>query len=202
MASNPYEVEHNIKESNNKPHTRRPDMSSFTSLLHQISPDSGTTGGSTTHTHHAGPTPVDAAGLFRLLQDQYATLATTAPSDDNRSFLEGLIRSLESDIDSPPEHIRGVTQEYLDQLERVPKKQLKADDSCPICAEQYLDDPYPLVVELPCAGAHRFDLECVGHWLSGKGTCPLCRQDLTAKKQVDIPADDEEDNEDPDGLYG
>lgn len=200
MASNPYEVEHNIKESNSKPHTRRPDMSSFTSLLHQISPDAGSTGSTTAH--HAGPTPVDAAGLFRLLQDQFATLAASAPSTGNRSFLEELIDHLELDIDSPPKRIRGVTQEYLDQLERVPKKQLKADDACPICAEAYLDDPYPLVVELPCKGGHRFDLECVGHWLSGKGTCPLCRQDLTEKKKVEIPADDDEENEDPEGLYG
>ncbi|KAK7942908.1 uncharacterized protein PG986_012021 [Apiospora aurea] len=199
MASNPYEVEHNIKENNNKPHARRPDMSSYTSLLHQISPEAGATASTTTH--HAGPTPVEAAGLFRLLQDQMATLAASAPSDGNRSFLEGLVSLLESDIDSPPKHIRGVTQEYLDQLERVPKKQLKAEDACPICAETYLDDPYPLVVELPCKGAHRFDLECVGHWLSGKGTCPLCRQDLTEKKKIEVE-DDEEDNEDPDGLYG
>ncbi|KAK7992067.1 hypothetical protein PG996_012918 [Apiospora saccharicola] len=200
MASNPYEVEHNIKESNNKPHTRRPDMSSFTSLLHQISPDASSTGSTTTH--HAGPTPVDAAGLFRLLQDQMATLAASAPSTDNRDFLHLLVGELERDIDSPPKRIQGVTQEYLDQLERVPKKQLKPEDECPICAEAYLDDGYPLVVELPCKGGHRFDLECVGHWLSGKGTCPLCRQDLTEKKKAEIPADDDEDNEDPDGLYG
>ncbi|KAK8098524.1 uncharacterized protein PG998_014010 [Apiospora kogelbergensis] len=178
MASNPYEVEHNVKDTNNRKHTRRPDMASYTT--------------------HAP----DAAGLFRLLQDQMASLASTAPSDGNRLFLEGLISVLESDIDSPPERIRGVTQEYLDQLERVPKKQLKQEDSCPICAEAYLDDPYPLVVELPCAGGHRFDLECVGHWLSGKGTCPLCRQDLTEKKKFEVPADDDEDNDDPDGLYG
>ncbi|KAI1867306.1 uncharacterized protein JN550_007037 [Neoarthrinium moseri] len=198
MASNPYEVEHNIKASASKPHSRRPDMSSFTSHLHTISPEAASNSAST---HHAGPTPVDAAALFRLLQDQMATLATSAPSEENRDFLSGLIEMLNSDVDNPPERIKGVTQDYLDSLDRVPKKKIKKDDSCPICAEPYLDDQYPLIVELPCHGAHRFDLECVGPWLLSKGTCPLCRKDLTEKKKVEIPVDDEEED-DMDGLYG
>ncbi|KAI0133668.1 hypothetical protein BJ170DRAFT_607095 [Xylariales sp. AK1849] len=199
MASNPYEVEHNIKASTSKPHTRRPDMSSFTSHLHQISPES--TSNTTSSTFHAGPTPPEAAALFRLVQDQMATLAATAPSEGNHDFLMSLINSLGDDVDHPPEHIRGVTQEYLDSLDRVPNKKLKKEDKCPICAEPHLDDQYPLVVELPCHGSHKFDLECVGPWLMSKGTCPLCRKDLTAKKKVEIPVDDEEDG-DADGLYG
>ncbi|KAH8666628.1 hypothetical protein BX600DRAFT_462121 [Xylariales sp. PMI_506] len=198
MASNPYEVEHNIKESGKKTHSRRPDMSSFTSHLHQISPDSAST---TNPTHAAGPTPVDAAALFRLVQDQMATLADSAPSEGNRNFLESLITMLESDVDNPPDRIKGVTQEYLDSLDRVSNKKLKKEDSCPICAESFLDDQYPLVVELPCHGAHRFDLECVGPWLMSKGTCPMCRKDLTEKKKIEIPDDDEEED-DANGLYG
>ncbi|KAF7542059.1 hypothetical protein G7054_g167 [Neopestalotiopsis clavispora] len=197
MASNPYEVEHNIKASTNQPHRRRPDMSSFTSHLHTISREAGST---TAPTHHAGPTPVDAAALFSMVQEQMATLANSAPSDTNRDFLVSLIDTLRADVDNPPDEIKGVTQEYLDTLERVPKKQLKPDDSCPICAEKYADDPYPLVVELPCHGSHCFDLECVGPWLQSKGTCPLCRKDLTEKKKPVIVEDDEED--DMDGLYG
>ncbi|KAH6648006.1 hypothetical protein BKA67DRAFT_403519 [Truncatella angustata] len=200
MASNPYEVEHNIKSSSKAAHSRRPDMSSFTSHLHSISRDADSST-SSTH-HHAGPTPVDAAALFTMVQEQMATLANSAPSDTNRDFLVSLIDALRSDVDNPPEQIRGVAQEYLDSLDRVPKKSLRADDSCPICAENYLDDPYPLVVELPCHGAHRFDLECVGPWLQSKGTCPLCRKDLTEKKKIPVPVDDDEEEDDMDGLYG
>ncbi|KAI1453207.1 hypothetical protein F4805DRAFT_462038 [Annulohypoxylon moriforme] len=195
MANNPYEVEHNIKAPARPPHKRRPDMSSFTSQLHQISPDSDD------HSR-LGPTPVDAAGLYRLVHDQFATLIQDAPTSENQSFLSGLMSDLEGDIEAPPDHIPGVRQEYLDSLDRVPKKQLKKDDSCPICAEHYLDDPYPLVVELPCHGNHKFDLECVGPWLQSKGTCPMCRKDLTKKKVVDVPKDDEEEEDDVDGLYG
>lgn len=95
-------------------------------------------------------------------------------------------------------------QEYLDGLDRVSRKALKDDDDCPICAERYLDDPYPLVVELPCGGSHRFDLECVGPWLQSKGTCPMCRDDLTKKKVIEVPKadDDDEEEDDVDGLYG
>ncbi|KAI1100592.1 hypothetical protein F4804DRAFT_344589 [Jackrogersella minutella] len=195
MASNPYEVEHNIKAPSRAPHRRRPDMSSFTSHLHQIAQDPSGRGS------RAGPTPVDAAATFQLLQDQFATLAADAPTAENRSFLQGLMRVLEQDIGAPPDQIPGVSQEYLDGLDRVPRKQIKDDDTCPICAERYLDDPYLLVVELPCHGQHKFDLECVGPWLQSKGTCPMCRHDLT-KRKIEIPKDDEEEEDDVDGLYG
>ncbi|KAI1211261.1 uncharacterized protein F4807DRAFT_30223 [Annulohypoxylon truncatum] len=198
MANNPYEVEHNIKAPAHPPHKRRPDMSSFTSQLHQISRDSPA---SNAHSH-VGPTPVDVAGLYHLVHDQFATLFQDAPTSENRTFLNGLMTELQSDIQAPPDQIPGVRQEYLDSLDRVPKKQLKQDDSCPICAENYLDDPYPLVVELPCHGSHRFDLECVGPWLQSKGSCPMCRKDLTKKKVIEIPKDEEEEEDDVDGLYG
>ncbi|KAI0888034.1 uncharacterized protein GGS22DRAFT_154941 [Annulohypoxylon maeteangense] len=197
-ANNPYEVEHNIKAPARPPHRRRPDMSSFTSQLHQISRDSPD---SNTHSH-VGPTPVDAAGLYHLVHDQFATLFQDSPSAENQTFLTSLMSELQSDIEAPPGQIPGVRQEYLDSLDRVPKKQLKKDDTCPICAEDYLDDPYPLVVELPCEGHHKFDLECVGPWLQSKGTCPMCRKDLTKKKVIEIPKDDEEEEDDVNGLYG
>ena len=87
---------------------------------------------------------------------------------------------------------------------------LSEDDSCPICAEPYLDDQYCLVVELPCHGRHQFDLDCVGPWLQSKGTCPMCRADLSdagrkkaaAEKAKAQQALDDEEDEDPDGLYG
>jgi hypothetical protein len=121
------------------------------------------------------------AGLFHLLQDQYATLATDAPTPENRELLLSLIQTLEADAESPPDRLAGVDQQYLDGLDRVSRKKLQEDTegACPICAEKFLDDPYPLVAELPCHGPHAFDLECVGPWLLSKGTCPMCRMDLT-----------------------
>ncbi|KAI1777146.1 hypothetical protein F4818DRAFT_338282 [Hypoxylon cercidicola] len=198
MASNPYEVEHNIQAPANPPHKRRPDMSSFTSHLHQISRDAE----SPSSRSRVGPTPVDMAAMFGLVQSQFLRLQADAPTEENEQFLESLVRELQADMGAPPDAIPGLSQEYLDGLDRVPRKALARDDGCPICAEDFLADPYPLVVELPCPGRHRFDLECVGPWLLSKGTCPMCRHDLTKKKAVEIPEDDEEELDDVDGLYG
>ncbi|KAI1366939.1 hypothetical protein F5Y08DRAFT_108904 [Xylaria arbuscula] len=197
MASNPYEVEHNIKASEQRKHGRRPDMSSFNAHLHHMSTEEG-------HSRGIGATPADSAALFQLLQDQMTTLATDAPSQANRDFLLTLINNLEEDIRNGPERIHGVDQMYLDSLDRVSRKKLQSDPegACMICAEKFLDDPHPLVVELPCHSTHIFDLECVGPWLLSKGTCPACRHDLTKKKTIEIPKDDDEDDEDVDGLYG
>ncbi|KAI1436231.1 hypothetical protein GGR50DRAFT_693417 [Xylaria sp. CBS 124048] len=194
MATNPYEVEHNVKETTSRRRRRHPDMSTFTSYLDQITPNATSS--------HAGPTPVDMAALFQLVQDQLATLAADAPTEANRNLLSSLVGALEADVGHPPDRIQGVDQAYLDSLDRVSHKRLRADPegTCAICAEKYLDDPYPLVVELPCS--HAYDLECVSPWLLSKGTCPLCRKDLAKKKAVEIPKDEEDDEEDVDGLYG
>ncbi|KAL1854460.1 hypothetical protein VTK73DRAFT_8734 [Phialemonium thermophilum] len=201
MASQ-YEVEHGIKPTAESTSRRRRqvDMSSFTSHLHQLTSTDESQDAHRHHNPHAVPTPVDIAALFRLLQDQMDTLARSAPSEENRNLLWDLFQSLESDIQNPPTTVQGVSQEYIDSLERVPRRRIKPDESCPICAEKYLDDQYCLVVELPCHQSHRFDLECVAPWLLAKGTCPLCRKDLTKKKEV-VVEDDEED-EDPNGMYG
>lgn len=204
-------------------------MSSFNSQLHQLSEDpsaTSTSGGAATstaqqqqqrHNPHAIPTPVDIVGLVRLVQDQFSTLAQDAPSDTNRDLLRTLFEALESDVLNPPREVEGVSQEFLDTLERVPKKTLRPDDACPICAEKFLDDQYPLVVELQCHHSHRFDLDCVGPWLQIKGTCPMCRTDLKKydprrkgvsdriEKMWDRegkPVKEDEEEEDPDMLYG
>lgn len=91
-------------------------------------------------------------------------------------------------------------QSYLDELERVPKKTLKKTDTCPICGEAFLDDEWPLVVQLPCHKTHRFDLDCVGPWLRMQGTCPLDRKELLKKKEVVVVVDDDEE-EDDGGMY-
>lgn len=185
-------------------------MSTFTAHLHNLLPDStpSTTQTNTNpHEHHnnphAVPNPSDTSALFRLLQDQMGTLATTAPNEANRAFLTSLVEALELDVAHPPQQIEGVGQEVLDGLDRVSRKTLRDDDTCPICAERYLDDPYCLVVELPCHGSHRFDLECVGPWLRGKGTCPMCRKEVGKRKKVVVEASVEEGEEedDMDGLY-
>ena len=185
-------------------------MSTFTAHLQTLATDEPqqqqTTPSQTNEHHHhnnphAVPNPSDTSALFRLLQDQMGTLALTAPTPSNRAFLESLVSALDLDVEHPPVQITGVSQEFLDGLDRVPRRALKEEDECPICAERFLDDKYCLVVELPCHRGHRFDLECVGPWLRGKGSCPLCRAEVGRRKVVETTTGGEEEEDDMDGLY-
>ncbi|KAH7346598.1 hypothetical protein BKA65DRAFT_280866 [Rhexocercosporidium sp. MPI-PUGE-AT-0058] len=196
--ANPYEVEHNIETSAPKPRTRRPSMSSFFNQLSQIETETLST---PTNNVHSTPTPVDVAAAERLLQEQFrALLSTSEDADPNTHLLESLITDLDSLITSPPTKVSGVPQSYLDELERVDKKHLKKSDTCPICNEAFLDDKFPLVVELPCHRTHRFDLECVGPWLRLQGTCPLDRKRLVKEKVV-VEKAPEEEEEDYDEMF-
>lgn len=101
------------------------------------------------------------------------------------------------------------------ELDRVPRSALKSSQSCPICSNAFLDDPYPLVVRLPCHPTHIFDMECIRPWLRLRGTCPLDRTDfgkkqrereLERRKQLEkrrtAQAAAEEEDEEWDGMYG
>lgn len=190
-----YEVEHNVQLSEARRPSRRVDMASFFALLDQLAEPTRR------NNPHATPTPIDTAALFRLLQDQLQTLHSTAPTPENRVFLERLMASLDDDIHDPPAALRGVAQDFVDALDRVPRKALHRDDDCAICKVPYLDDEWCLVVELPCPGRHRIDLECVGPWLRSKGTCPMCRTDIAKKKPVPAADNDDDQDEEADMMY-
>ncbi|KAG6020909.1 hypothetical protein E4U41_002683 [Claviceps citrina] len=199
MASQ-YE-EHNVQFTpSSAPSTRRINMASFFALLDRVS--SSGTPASPHNNPNATPTLPDVANVFRLVQDQMQTLAATAPTAENRSFLLDLVTALEGDINDPPSRLEGVGQDFLDALDRVTRGRLAGEDDCAICKMPYLEDRYCLVVELPCKGRHRFDLECVGPWLRSKGTCPMCREEMGKKKDVVVPVEEEGgDEDDMDMMY-
>lgn len=80
-----------------------------------------------------------------------------------------------------------------------------------------MEDPYPLVVRLPCHPTHLFDLECVRPWLRLRGTCPLDRTDFgkqqrekeaerrkqAEKRRAALASSQPQDDEDEewDGMY-
>lgn len=88
-----------------------------------------------------------------------------------------------NEAEMPPKEVKGVSQGFLDELERVPKKALKPGMDCPICSNPFLEDEFPLVVRLPCNRGHMFDLECIAPWLKLHATCPLDRKDLSKRKE-------------------
>lgn len=116
------------------------------------------------------------------------------PSDGGSELLETLISNLMESAEHPPTAVEGVSDEFIAQLERIPKKQLekRPDESCPICSNPFLEDPHPLVVRLDCHGSHLFDLECITPWLKLNPTCPMDREVLIKKKAPQPPVDDDE----------
>lgn len=62
------------------------------------------------------------------------------PQHDSHDELLGrLVQSLMESAEHPPSEVQGVSDEFIEQLDRVPKKSLKADMTCPICSNAFLD---------------------------------------------------------------
>ncbi|KAF2274740.1 uncharacterized protein EI97DRAFT_451532 [Westerdykella ornata] len=197
-----YEEEHNIAKEEKPEHPpRRPDLSTFFSTLELVD----TSDPQAHHNVHALPEPENVAAAFRLLANAFELMRGRAPEDQSREgaagndLLANMIEILRQNADDPPQEVKGVPNSFLDELERVPKKALKKDDTCPICVNPFLDDEYPLVVQLPCHEGHRFDLECIAPWLKLNSTCPLDRKELLKKKQPPPPPD--HDEEEYDDMY-
>lgn len=58
-------------------------------------------------------------------------------------LMDSLIESLLASADRPPREVEGVSDEFIQELERVPKKSLKPEQSCSICANPFLDGTSP-----------------------------------------------------------
>lgn len=59
--------------------------------------------------------------------------------ENNDELLGRLVESLMQSAEHPPSEVEGVSDEFIEQLERVPKKSLKPDMSCPICSNPFLE---------------------------------------------------------------
>ena len=64
---------------------------------------------------------------------------TVQPHDGQDELLGRLVESLMESAEHPPSEVEGVSDEFIEQLERVPKKNLKQDMSCPICSNPFLE---------------------------------------------------------------
>ncbi|KAJ5928896.1 hypothetical protein N7466_007852 [Penicillium verhagenii] len=203
-----YEVEHGTADPASNPQTttrpRRPDLSTFFATLSEISPDPD----HPDHRPHAVPVPGDVSAAFFSLAEALHQMRRDGERDgqDGEDLLTQMIQNLLSGADMPPREVEGVSEEFCDALDRVPKSSLKPDQTCPICGNSFLDDEYPLVVKLPCHPTHIFDMECVRPWLRLRGTCPLDRVDfakqLREKEEAKKKLVEEDEEEEWDGMYG
>ncbi|KAK6537281.1 hypothetical protein TWF694_011474 [Orbilia ellipsospora] len=181
-----YEDDHNLPASSTSQKTAyrrpRPDLSHFFSSL-SIN-QSSTTLPSTPQQ----PIPQVPSEAFTNLARAWQE------SLEGHEIIESLIEQLFEE-GKEGKGGKGVSQEFLDGLERIPKKELVEADICPICNTPFLLDEYPLVVRLPCHKSHVFDLECISPWLKLHTTCPLDRIDIAKKKTPPPPPVDEEEEE-------
>ncbi|KAL2870482.1 uncharacterized protein BJX67DRAFT_286145 [Aspergillus lucknowensis] len=224
-----YEVEHNTHDPSKPstgPRNRRPDLSTFFATLAEISADESRS------RRHAVPVPGDVSAAFYSLAEalnfmrrevaggggggghgttEGESFSTLNPDGTpiqvhGDDLLAQMIQALLRDAETPPTEVEGVSEEFCEELDRVPRSSLKQSQSCPICSNPFLDDKYPLVVRLPCHPTHLFDLECVKPWLRLRGTCPLDRTDFAKQQREKAEARrkiaEEDDEEEWDGLYG
>lgn len=126
-----------------------------------------------------------------------------ASSDTGHNeLMERLVEQLMASADHPPAEVQGVPDEFITALERVPKGRIGKEDECPICGNLFLEDKFPLVVELPCGGEHRFDLECIEPWLKLNPTCPMDREVVWKKKEAPKKKVVEDEEEEYDDMFG
>lgn len=192
-------VEHGVAEEKPKPAPRRPDMSSFFSQVERTDPSTSTKSGSQQNNRNALPEPEQVSATFQLLGEGITSLLHTHGPTDASDFM---LQIIQENMINPPKKLEGMSDQWMTDLERIPKSKLQKDWDCPICGQRFLDDPYPLVVKLPCNDKHRFDYDCIRPWLKINTTCPLDRRDFKLKEKTPPPVVDDDEEDDDNGLYG
>ncbi|KAH0841594.1 hypothetical protein AYO21_01172 [Fonsecaea monophora] len=202
-----YETEHASDPPNgSQSQSRRPDLSTFLSLLSEVTPDRP----EERAREGAVPVPADVSAVFRSLAEAFEVMRRVNDNADS-NLLESMIQNLMDTAERPPREVKGVDEEYIAALERVNIKKVKKDADCPICGNAFVEDPHPLLVRLPCHQSHIFDLECIRPWLLVNGTCPLDRVDLAQRErdrkkkhleEIKKNAAPDDEEEEWDGLYG
>lgn len=113
-------------------------MSTFFSTLDLVD----TSGSRQPQNEHALPLPEDVSAAFRTLGNTYAMMmggSGDASSQAANELLQQMQEMMMQASEDPPRKVNGVSDEFLAELDRVPKKSLKQGDSCPICANPFLD---------------------------------------------------------------
>lgn len=83
--------------------------------------------------------PRDISAAFRNLANAFEMMRTGQGEGGGEDLLGRLVESLMESAEQPPSQLHGVSDEFIEQLERVDKKYLKADMSCPICSNAFLE---------------------------------------------------------------
>lgn len=93
--------------------------------------------------------PGDVSATYRTLANAFAMLqggdsAEAQGANNNNELLGRLVATLMESAEHPPTEVKGVSDEFISELERVPRKDLKSDMSCPICSNPFVEGKYHL----------------------------------------------------------
>ena len=139
QTANKYIVEHNISADKPEQPRRRPDLSTFFSTLDLVD----TSGDRQPQNANSLPLPRDISAAFRNLANAFEMMRggdeSINPHQGQDDLLGTLVESLMQSAEHPPSEVQGVSDEFIEQLDRVPKKSLKPDMSCPICSNPFLE---------------------------------------------------------------
>ncbi|KAF9584402.1 hypothetical protein BGW38_006598 [Lunasporangiospora selenospora] len=112
-------------------------------------------------------------------------LITQLMDEANASYLRGLdteptfhsiFKTISGKHGPPP-----ASKSFIRELPYVPTKELKSDEACIVCNENFSEnDSKAGVTKLPCK--HYFDRDCIVPWLELHNNCPACR--------AEVPSDD------------
>jgi len=151
-------VEHNVPAEQKEQPRRRPDLSTFFGTLDLVD----TSGSRQPQNAHSLPLPRDVSAAYRNLANAFDMMrggAGAAPEEGHEGLLEQLVESLMQSAEHPPTEVQGVSDEFIEQLERVPKKSLKADQTCPICSNPFLEGTHHCY-RIDIRGDEKADTSC------------------------------------------
>jgi hypothetical protein len=91
------------------------------------------------------------AAAFRLLANAFEMMGGRPadeqdhPEGGEPDVLQSMIDILRQNADNPPTELQGVPDSFIDELDRVPRKKLKATDVCAICHTPHIEGAMTLL---------------------------------------------------------
>ncbi|KAG0044621.1 hypothetical protein BGZ83_010163 [Gryganskiella cystojenkinii] len=133
----------------------------------------------------SGAASMPEAGDFRRLAQMFGAFRQREEplgDEEHQVFLDNLITQLMDEAGASGKHgPPPASKSFIRELPLVPLKDLKHDDACIICNENFQESESKAgITKLPCK--HFFDRDCIVPWLELHNNCPACR--------AEVPSDD------------
>ncbi|CAB4386312.1 unnamed protein product [Rhizophagus irregularis] len=140
------------------------------------------------------------ANSFSILRDQIPN-----NNSNHQQFLDNLVTQLLEEANASAKGPPPASKNFIKNLPKVSKSEIKSDDTCIICAENFSANEKVNITKMPCN--HMFDKDCILPWLELHNTCPNCRYEVESddpewkKKQKEKQIIEDSEEEDPNWMY-